>query len=305
MTNEDDPINTAIAAYLDYVDSGRQGEPPSLDQLDPQHQQLVADIIANIDGGAEFDPTVSPPSLESLLYGGPFYDAVVDPSTVVADAERVRTELDTLFPWDVSVHCEHLGSLGDGLVLNVNGQRLRGQVRHDLTSVAELRSGDFLDSVIAVYHRHPETSGFVLMHDDVDLPSVIIDPFDPERCIEVPSGRLVEPGSRRPIMPLADAVRGFLDDAFPIFQAIDLPSSTSFSHQALDPAETEAMVSAHIGQLTAAGSRARSEAKRQGWRSLGTHDAEALTALAAAAQQGHLHPGSVGQWLDDHTPSRA
>ena len=296
--NHDELIERTVDDYLNHIEAGTSSDPPSLVHLSDAARAEVEAIIANIAGGHQFDPTESAPSLESLLAGTPFYDALTPDVDPAADLHEVQSRLDELAPWSVQVRRDPLG-LGGLFVVVVNGHRLRAQIRVDAKTPADLRSQELLGSAGAVFGMHPDTAGLVVIHRDSDMSSVVVDPFDPEWSIETPSGALVGPRPRRRIMPLPDAVRGFIEEIAPQFDPIALPSAAaSYDHSPLRT-DVHNLVRDQVEALVSEGMRARTDAKTRSWTSLGDDVVEAVRALIDDARAGRVNEQSIERWLDD------
>ena len=306
---EHDTVSEAIQTYIDFL-HGAAGAAPSLDHLSPDERAEVQAVIDNLEGGRHFDPSQSAPSLESLLYGSPFYEALspepteqahtADPSQTEADLHRIRDCLEELFPWEVAVEEGEPvpGITAPTFVVAVNGHRLRAQVRRELGGTTDLHDSTIVASAAAIYLLHPETSGVVLAYDDDDLSSIIIDPFDSQRAIEVPTGHLVSARPRRPVLPFPDAVRAYLDAAFPTFDPIDLPTAAAFDDIGLESVDLDGIVQQHIQEIQLSGHRARTEAKREAWSVLGAREADVLKELIIASYEHGLDRQSVDTWLE-------
>jgi hypothetical protein len=304
MTSKPDHVNDAINAYIDYLDGNSEGQTPSLEHLTHDERREVEAVIENLQGGRRFDPTNSAPSVESLLYGTPYYDALVGNRAGASDLASVRACVGELRPWAVDVQIEGLAAYGPSFVLVINGQPMRAQIRRDARNPAGLRSNDLIATASAVYRDHPETVGVALVYPDNHLSSVVIDPFDPEVCIEVPSGEVLGPRSRRPVRPLADAIRGYMNEAFPIFPSIQ-PAPRAALREDLDPALVQRIARQHMAAVVESGLRARTEAKKVAWGGLAALDVDAVKDLVLAAYRGDVDAVSLKAWLEELAVTRA
>ena len=301
MDTDHDKVNAALNAYIDYLNAGAEGDAPSLHHLNPGERAETEAVIANMAGGREFDPTVSAPSLETLLHDTPYFEGLGTEPDAETDLDTVRRRVEELFPWRVHVDIEDDNAFGPRFLIVVNGQRIRAQIRRDAQSPAGLRASELIASAAAVYIEEPDTVGFALIHSDARLSSVIVDPFDPEQCIEVPSGDLVGPRPRRPILPLADAIRGYMDETFPLFDPIDIPNAGSFQDLGVASLDVEQIARRHVGRVAESGGRARTEAKRLAWTGLTEVEISALSDLLQSAYSGEVGSDGLGRWLNSLT----
>ena len=306
MATEHDPVAAVVNAYLDYFEAGAIGSPPVLDHLEANQRRQAQALIANLSGARQFDPTVAAPSLERLLNGTPFLDALPPDPQGHDDLELLRRRLEDLFPWEVDVRPEEvrIGAVGTNYVVTVKGQRLRAQLRADTRTPADLRSTEIIASVGAIFGQFHDTAGVVLIHRDRDFSSVIVDPFDPQQCIEVPTGHLVGARPRRPILPLPDAVRAYVEEIAPPFAPIDLRTASSFRNDGI-AVDIDEIVNSQVNAVVQRGRRARTREKIVAWTGLDQRDIGALSDLVRAAYGGDLDADSVGQWLDERMPVRS
>lgn len=298
MTSKPDHVNEAINAYIDYLDGDHAGAALTLDHLTRAGRREVEAVIENLQGGRHFDPTNSAPSLERLLYGTPHYDTLVGSRAGEKELASIRACVGALRPWSVDVHLEGTATPGSTFLLVVNGQPMRAQIRRDAHNPAGLRSSELIATAGAVFRDHPETMGLALVYPDNELSSVVLDPFDPEVCIEVPSGALIGARSRRPVLPLADAIRGYMNETFPTFPTIQ-PESRDVLHEGLDHALVQRIARDNVGAVVELGSRARTEAKKVAWGALAAPEVDAVTKLVLAAYRGDVDAISLRAWLED------
>lgn len=307
MAAEHDPVAAVVNAYLDYFEAGAIGSPPLLDHLPTGERREAQALIANLSGARQFDPTVAAPSLERLLHGTVFLAALPPDPQGHDDLELLRGRLEDLFPWEVDVRQEEvrIGAVGTNYVVTVRGQRLRAQLRADTRTPADLRSTEIIASVGAIFGQFHDTAGVVLIHRDRDFSSVIVDPFDPQQCIEVPTGNLVGARPRRPILPLTDAVRAYIEEITPPFAPIDLRTASSFRNDGIAAVDIDEIVNSQVNAVVQRGRRARTREKIVAWTGLDQRDINALSDLVRAAYGGDLGAGSVDRWLDERMPVRS
>jgi hypothetical protein len=133
------------------------------------------------------------------------------PLVVVPDAESAEMSLGPDFvPADLVV--QHL-DLRLRLILLIQAND-----PGDLSESGSLRAAELL-------LRHwPETAAVGLVANDSELSCLVVEPFDVEPSIGTPSGLLLPPTPRRDALPLADAVRRYLEIVVPNWERVP-PSS--------------------------------------------------------------------------------
>jgi len=70
-----DAVDGVLAAFSDHLERG--GPRPPLDHLDSHDRQLAENLMRLMETGRGIDPSASAPSLEGLLAGTEFADALV------------------------------------------------------------------------------------------------------------------------------------------------------------------------------------------------------------------------------------
>lgn len=290
MTDSDDRIDAVIERFLDYLEG--VGDEPSLDHLDESERTRVRELIASLKAGRGIDPYASRPSLEELLAGSGLEaaDQTTPPAAhegrdLVADVCRQLT-LSTSSRVEIwsDAAAASIGITSD-LVARVGAHRFRIVFRPDLISAEDLARLDPAAVAGPIYGAFPDTAGVVVVFPDEDLSSIALDPFDPEYCIAAPAGTLEAPVPRRPVLALGDTIRAFLDELAP-----QLETNSGFNlfadGEPDSVAVARAAATAAIEACVADGRRAKIEAKRLTWSTLGDAETAAIAELVIDAMRG-------------------
>lgn len=287
-----DSVGFVMQKFLDYLNGS--GPEPTVDHLNAQDRRQVVELIESLRAGRGINPYASRPSLEQLLVGSEFEEGLrrgVSTTAAVSKdlLETVKNEL---------TYSERYLEVSDDVVaasagipshflVHAGPYRLRVSVISGLESAAELTSLDPAEVAGPIYGRYPDTAGVFAMFADDELSSIAIDPFDSVFCIEVPDGGVAEPSTRRPILPLADAVRSYLEELAPRIDS--LTESDPLTTLALDMRSLAELAAREaIDEVVAEGNRAKIEAKTKGLTSLNHGDHLAITQIVMEAQRGTL-----------------
>lgn len=294
MTASDDRIDAVIEAFLDHLDGS--GEMPSLDDLDTQERARAEELIASLRAGRGIDPYASRPSLENLLAGTLLEPALQQaertPSSGIDLFDEVRSQLTLYTPFHVDVwHDAAATSIGipSDFVALIGAQRLRIQIRSDMVEASELARLDPVAVAGPVYGAFPDTAGVIVVYADEELSSVAIDPFDTEFCIEAPGGTIERPITHRPVLPLGDTVRAYLDELAPALDAT-IDAGVSFAGE-LDVA----VIARESGRravesIVDDAARAKIDAKQLSWSAFGQREIDAIGDLVVDALGGLDQP---------------
>jgi hypothetical protein len=172
-------------------------------------------------------------------------------------------------------------------------------VRPELTSAHDLADIDPAASAGPVYGAFPDTAGVIIVVLDEDLSSVVIDPFETELCIQTPSGSLTAPSTHRAVLPLADAVRSYIDELAPSLEpalGVELVAAEDVDVEAVARAAAATAVDAVIVD----GNRAKIDAKRTTWSALGALEIEAITDMTIEAMRG-ADPEHIARRVEELT----
>lgn len=290
MTASDDRVDAVVQAFIDHLEG--LGEAPALDDLDVEERARAEALIGSLEAGRGIDPYASRPSLEQLLAGTALETALeahdVDPRDDLL--HRIRDRLTLYAPFHVDIWPDNAAAaigIGSDFVALVSAQRLRIQIRSDVEP-SRLASLDPAAVAGPLYGAFPDTAGVIVVHPDDDLSSVAVDPFDTESYIETPAGTVAGPVMHRPIMPLADTVRAYLDEIAPALDTtVDLAAMRADD---VDPAAVARDAARRaVEHIVQDGRRAKIDAKRATWSDLGEPEIDAIGELVLDAITGLDH----------------
>ena len=295
MTNND-PVEAVIQQYLRYLEG--EGEMPGLEHLTPDDRERAQRLLNSLEVARGMEPEASRPSLEKLLVDTKHFEALRPTgSTRSVGIEDVREHLGSLPRGPIRVEVDQLAKsagLRSDFVVFVAGHRLRVQVRDELPDSSALRTPDAVVTASPVFGRFHDTAGVVVLVPDEDFSSVVIDPFDSEYCIETPTGRLKGPRVTRPVLPMADAIRAFLDEIAPVFDSIP---SLGFDPNVAQSFDAQSIARQVVGTLVENGRRARISAKKAAWSALGDVEVDAIAGLILDASRGEIDEDALDDRL--------
>jgi hypothetical protein len=296
MTNHD-PVEGVIQSFLDYLEGS--GPEPTLDHLDPEERKRAEELMESLRAGRGINPYASRPSLEQLLVGTEFEEALRgaqrEPASTPSSSsnellEAIKSELGTYAEMQLEVSRD-LAAADSGVMshflIQAGPHRLRVRVVSELDSSAQLVTLDPAEIAGSIYGRYPDTAGVLAMYPDDELSSIAIDPFDSVFCIEVPHGAVAKPSTRRPLLPLGDALRSYLEELAPRLESLtqaDALTTLELDLRSLADSVTRQAVDAVVQE----GSRAKIDAKKKGLTSFTENDLLGIAGLVVRAQQGPL-----------------
>lgn len=290
MTASDDRVDAVVEAFIDHLEG--LGEAPALDDLDVEERARAEALIGSLEAGRGIDPYASRPSLEQLLAGTPLETALeahdVDPRDDLL--HRIRDRLTLYAPFHVDVWPDNAAAaigIGSDFVALVSAQRLRIQIRSDVEP-SRLASLDPAAVAGPLYGAFPDTAGVIVVHPGDELSSIAVDPFDTEPYIETPAGTVARPVMHRPIMPLEDTVRAYLDEIAPALDTtVDLAAMRADD---VDPAAVARDAARRaVEHIVQDGRRAKIDAKRATWSDIGEPEIDAIGELVLDAITGLDH----------------
>jgi hypothetical protein len=282
MTESDDRVDAVVEAFMDHLEG--LGEAPALDDLDADERARAEMLISSLEAGRGMDPYASRPSLEQLLAGTPL-ETALDASDLRAEGEdmlgRIRDQLTLYAPFHIDIWPDNAAAaigINSDFVALVSAQRLRIQIRNDVDEPSSLASLDPAAAAGPLYGAFPDTAGVIVVYPNDELSSVAIDPFDTEHCIETPAGIVARPATHRPVLPLADTVRAYLDEIAP---ALDTTVGLDVMRgDEVDPAIIASdAASRAVERVVLDGGRAKINAKRVTWSGLGEPEIDAIAGL--------------------------
>lgn len=298
MTESDDRVDAVVEAFLEHLEG--LSEAPALDDLDADERARAEALIGSLEAGRGIDPYASRPSLEQLLADTPL-ETALDASRFSAERQRaggrgtaddmlgrIREQLTLFAPFHVDIWPDDAAAavgVDSDFVALVSAQRLRIQVLADVDGSLALASLDPSAVAGPLFGAFPDTAGVIVVYPDDELSSVAIDPFDTEHVIETPTGTVAPPSTHRPVMPLVDTVRAYLEEIAPALE-------TTARLDALPAAEVDSAGIARAAAIRAVervildGRRARIDAKQVTWSDLGEPEIDAISDLVLDAIAG-------------------
>jgi hypothetical protein len=290
MTASDDRVDAVVEAFIDHLEG--LGEAPALDDLDVEERARAEALIGSLEAGRGIDPYASRPSLEQLLAGTPLETALEAHNVDSRDdlLHRIRDRLTLYAPFHVDIWPDNAAAaigIGSDFVALVSAQRLRIQIRSDVEP-SRLASLDPAAVAGPLYGAFPDTAGVIVVHPGDELSSIAVDPFDTEPYIETPAGTVARPVMHRPIMPLEDTVRAYLDEIAPALDTtVDLAAMRADD---VDPAAVARDAARRaVEHIVQDGRRAKIDAKRATWSDIGEPEIDAIGELVLDAITGLDH----------------
>ena len=280
MNSEHDDLDKFRDDYLDYLENARD-EPPALDGLTEEQRLTAESFIASIRATRGVDPYASRPSIEQLLASRP---ATVDRIHELGEGlqNHLRHTVDRR-----AVVAPDAASTADGLasVFLIQALGMRVRVVPETTS-SDLNSGltERAEDIDRVFSAFPDSHAVLYTTMEPKPRAVVLDRGDVQGAIETPSGKMSAPRLRRSVFDAGTACELWLRSLIPEFKPLDtdLFESTSATESALD---TYRLASMAVDQVSAAGARAKIEAKRVTWGNFGDREAERLASILREAQR--------------------
>lgn len=167
MKRNSDAVDDVLAAFSDHLEHGSPR--PALDHLDPRDRRLAEELMRMMETGRWIDPSASAPSLEALLAGTEFADALppVAPPVEAPILHRMQDLLTDVDP-RVETHIDDRGFLSFGYLdllaqfhpLDTDDPRLPDDALRalfdadsnvDLLALVAVRTDELLTRVITRY----------------------------------------------------------------------------------------------------------------------------------------------------------
>jgi hypothetical protein len=287
VTESNDRLQEALAAYLEYLEMG--GSEPDTSHLTEAEREELQELVDSIDltegvalGGAERRPAGEPSYLPGTREG----------KTLLA---KLRGSL----PAPVRIEPDE-----NGLVSRIGGMEVRdrsivgtfgGRVRVWLleaeTTQAIEDNPDCLVDLDRAFRMFPDMSAVALVGKD--LSCLVVLPEDCAPQIQVPAGSLVPRRYRRAIRPVDEAIPDLLSELTPYWDP--MPAFDPDSGLRIDVAEIgDDLASSAIDRQRGIGTRARKgNPKKDALLALGEKEVVAIRALAKGLFEGSLEPTEV------------
>ena len=294
MTDRSDVLSRFRDAFLDYLE-GNRDEPPAVEEL-PQEQRGAAEaFIRSITAARGVDPYASRPSIEQLLdWQSQTNERTNELGEVIQKHLRLKVDPGASVIPDAASTAVGLASVS---VIQALGMRMRVVLEPnsvDLDYALTRRSED----IAGVFSAFPDSHAVLYTTTGQRPLAVVVDRGDVQGAIETPSGEMRAPRLRRSITDAAKACEVWLRGMIPEFQPLNtamLDPSTA-PESALDPYRLASKV---VSDVSAAGARARIEAKQVTWSNLGDRETRWLTTIVQEAQLGQLSEKGYRSRLDE------
>ena len=231
MKGNSDAVDDVLAAFSDHLDHGAPR--PPLDHLGPRDRQLAENLMRLMETGRRIDPSASAPSLEALLAGTEFADAL-PPAAPPAEAPVLHRMQDLLTEVDprAEVHVDDEGFLSFGYLdllarfhpLDTDDPWLPQDA---LTALFD--ADCYVDLVALVAARTGELLTRVVSRYDVD-PTISTAANRPASAVPV-------------ILPLALACRAILEHSAPEWGVFGLDNAAP---DVIDIAELETQIATQL-----------------------------------------------------------
>lgn len=278
MTSKHDNLRSFRSAYLDYLE-GARNEPPVVEDLPAAQRRAARAFIESITAARGVDPYASRPSIEQLL-ARPRQtgDRVRDLADMLRDHLRTAVDSRALVTADVAATAAGLAS---AWVIQARGMRLRivpemesSELGYTITKRAE--------DIAQVFSAFPDSHAVLYATIGERPLGAVVDRGDVSNAIETPSGQRRAPSLRRTVVDAATACEewftGMIPELGPASAPVELPTTPE---PVLDPLHLAKEV---VREVSAAGLRARIEAKRDSWGAFGAQEAQQLAVIVEAAQ---------------------
>ncbi|CAN5631882.1 hypothetical protein BH20ACT23_BH20ACT23_01810 [soil metagenome] len=296
MSEMNDRVEEALAAYLDHVEMG--GPKPDVGHLSASEREELEELIRILDltGGV---------ALGLGRSEGDAPEAAIKPAELDRpDDDDVPAQLREALPPDVRITPDptatvaRLGGLDvvGGWLVGTFGGRVRVWLL-DADDAEELKQNEnCLDDLGRVFRMLPDTAAIAIVGRD--SMSLLVEPEDCAPHVQGPGGTLVGRRYRRPIQPVAEAVAAFLHELIPYWD--DVPTFDQDAGLSVDVATiAEQAAEAAIETQRGIGDRARkSNPKKEALLDLGQREVTALTKIAAGLYDGKLDPDEVVAQLE-------
>lgn len=299
MDVSNDRIEEALAAYLEYLEMG--GREPDTSHLSPSEQEELRDLIEALDLtegvafglGHEKERSVG---LSSPAGNSRRKATQVSPLAVGQElvSELRRTlPFDARIEWDPEDWISDVGGIAvmDRWTVRTFGGRVRlWLLASDAAEEFERNSATLVDLGRA-FRTASETTAIALVARD--LSCLLIEPEDTAPQIQVPGGSLVAHQYKRPILPVSEAIGGFLSELIPHWDPVPaLEPNEGLSVDVVDLIGE--LVKDAIEKQRAAGLRAhRGNPRRKALLTLGAREIARLRSLAIGLFESSVQPGDV------------
>jgi hypothetical protein len=297
MATDKESIRNFREAYLGYLD-GERDAPPSMEGLSDSARRTVELWLKSLQDARGIDPFASRPSAADL-------HARIDSRKQEGNDEAIRRALEEGLrnSLDEQAFVSHDGaSIGSGfasrIVIHARGLRIRVVLHPDGGDLgAAFRSR--LPDVAALFGAFPDTSGILISTSDHnDLRGTVVDRYDVVSAIETPSGREAAPRLGHEVTDAVAACTNFVNVAMPAFGSFRYVA-TAIPGQLGQVLDIERIAREATQAVVESGARAKVEAKRAAWSTIGESARTLVSRLMEDALQGPVNEHEYRRQLED------
>ncbi len=295
-----DAVDAVLTAFLDHLENG--GPEPSLDHLTPEDRSEAEDLIEIIRSGRGIDAYRSRPSLNILLAGTEFEEWLSPPETTGLSLDAIRTDVISALGADAEPIADGAAAnegIRSDVVIVCRGVRLCVQFRDDISTPRALAQVDPRAAAGPTYGRFPGRVGVILVIGDAELSSVPISPHDIDDYVGAPDGQLHPPRIMRPVLPLVDTLRSYIDEVAP---DLSMPADYVAPDTIDVPDIIGAAAIGACGAVVAEGKKSRTEAKKDIWTEF-DDSTELVSTITTEIWNGDLSPEGLRERLDAVVPA--
>lgn len=283
MTIEYHDLGSFQDAYLDYLEGDRD-EPPKPEHLPLEHRRDAEAFVTSITAARGIDPYASRPSIEQLMASR---NVVADPTETLGEAlqDHLRTTVDTSALVTVD-SASTIAGLASGLLIQARGMRMRAVPETGSADLGEAIGGRTKD-IANVFDAFPDCHAVLYTTTSEEPLAVVLDRVDAYAAVETPSGQTQPPRLPRTPVLATSACEMWLRHLIPDFQPVtpELLGPSVLRDPGLD---THHFARRALAEVSAAGRRARIDAKRATWAVFGDELAPLLAEILEQVQTGPL-----------------
>ena len=293
MTIEYPNLGSFQDAYLDYLE-GERDEAPKPEHLPPEHRLDAEAFIKSIAAARGIDPYASRPSIEQLLAS---HSAIADSIESLGEAlqKHLRATVDTN-ALVTSDSASIAAALGSALLIQAHGMRMRAVPETSSADLSETIGGRTED-IANVFDAFPDCHAVLYTTTSQEPLAVVLDRIDAYAAVETPSGQPQPPRLPRTPVPATSACEVWLRQLMPAFQ----PVSAGLLGQPVERAlglDTRHFARQALADVSAAGRRAKIDAKRATWTVFGDKLVPHLAGILDLVQAGPLPVGAYESHLE-------
>lgn len=287
MSDSDDRVEAALAAYLEHAELG--GPEPDVSHLSGDERERLAEMIRLVDA------TQSVALGRDRIGGDPGLLASTDEGKRLVDVLRDSLPLGARVALDPAANPTGIDTMDvvDGFIVGTFGGRVRVWLLG--TPGALAHSDAWLRGLERVFRLFPDTVAIALVEPDHSC--LLVQPEDCAPTIEVPRGSLVGRRYRRPVGDVGEALAGFLSELIPHWEPI--VEMGDHANRTIDvrPIASERTERAIAEQVAAGGRARKTNPKRKALTELGDADAAALRRLLVDVHEGRATTDNVEEEL--------